>query len=79
MTTTTARYTVSVLVNDEVEDPTFREFETRTTAVRVAEGYVVNAQENGWELVKHATPTSWKLTDDDGDRIHVVVQDDTDA
>ncbi len=75
MTTT---YTVSVLVNDETKDPKVASYESRSEAERTAETYVDNAQSNGWYLSQFA-PSSWKLIDEDGDRIHVLIENETDA
>ncbi len=71
--TAETRYTVSVLVNDEVDDPSFREVSSWLVAENLAKGYVVTAEEGGWSLTEHRSPTSWKLVDDDGDRIHILI------
>ncbi len=69
-------YTVSVLVNDETKDPKVTSYESRSEAEHTAEAYVDNAQGNGWYLFQFA-PSSWKLIDEDGDRIHILIQKET--
>ncbi len=70
-----ARHTVSVIVNDEGKDPKATSYESQSEAERTAETYVDNAQSNGWRLHQFA-PFSWKLIDEDGDRIHVLIEED---
>ncbi len=82
----TTAYTVSVLVNDETEDPTLEgenpsRYETLAVARTVARRYVDMAQERGgFELIdtgRYGRPSqrSWRLVDEDGARVHILIQD----
>ena len=67
-------YKVSVIVNDEPEDPKPQIVGSWARAEALAESYVDMAQTRGTFYLYEFTSSSWRLTDDDGDRVQILIE-----